>query len=130
MHLRRSLQDPIGLVGAAGFGVSLTLIHIYVKPLKQFIQALFAAGLAGSTYLMATQVGAGQLLGLPLMDFARSEEADCAVGMQTLPVPEHVATHPGAVLLVGPLFAAFTGVAFKEGASDMQHPLQLPSLAA
>ena len=30
-------------------------------------------------------------------------------------MPEHVASNPGAVWLVGPLFAALTGVAFKEG---------------
>ena len=34
---------------------------------------------------------------------------------QAQPLPEHVSSHPGATLLVGPLFAAFTGVAFKEG---------------
>ena len=35
------------------------LIHIYVKPLKRFLQLLWATGLAGSLYLMATQVGTG-----------------------------------------------------------------------
>ena len=30
-------------------------------------------------------------------------------------VPQYVATHPAAVWLVGPMFAALTGVAFKEG---------------
>jgi len=35
--------------------------------------------------------------------------------VQAQPLPEYVATHPGAVWLVGPLFAAVTGVAFKEG---------------
>lgn len=35
--------------------------------------------------------------------------------LQAQPVTEYVATHPGAVWLVGPLFAAVTGVAFKEG---------------
>ena len=34
---------------------------------------------------------------------------------QAQPLPEYVASHPGAVWLVGPLFAAVTGVAFKEG---------------
>ena len=34
---------------------------------------------------------------------------------QAQPLPEYVATHPGAVWLVGPFFAAVTGVAFKEG---------------
>jgi len=31
------------------------------------------------------------------------------------PVVQHVASHPAAVWLVGPFFAAVTGVAFKEG---------------
>ena len=32
------------------------LIHIYVKPIKRLLQALYAVGLAGGLYLMATQV--------------------------------------------------------------------------
>ena len=35
--------------------------------------------------------------------------------LQAQPVTEYVASHQEAVWAVGPLFAAFTGVAFKEG---------------
>ena len=38
-----------------------------------------------------------------------------AILSQPQPVTEFVASHPGAVWAVGPLFAAVTGVAFKEG---------------
>lgn len=38
-----------------------------------------------------------------------------AILLQPQPVTEFVASHPGAVWAVGPLFAAVTGVAFKEG---------------
>ena len=55
----RPLENVIALAGAAGFGASLVLIHIYVKPLKRFLQLLWATGLAGSLYLMATQVCTG-----------------------------------------------------------------------
>ena len=43
-------------MGAAGFGVSLYLIHIYVTPIKRFLQLLWATGVAGGAFLMATQV--------------------------------------------------------------------------
>lgn len=46
----------IAVAGAGGFGASLYLIHIYVKPIKRVIQSLYAVGLAGGLYLMATQV--------------------------------------------------------------------------
>lgn len=52
----RSLQNVIALTGAAGFGVSLFLIHIYMTPIKRFLQLLWAAGVIGGTTLMATQV--------------------------------------------------------------------------
>ncbi len=35
--------------------------------------------------------------------------------LQSQPLTEYVASHPGAVWFVGPFFAAVTGVAFKEG---------------
>ncbi|KAK9829113.1 hypothetical protein WJX72_003956 [[Myrmecia] bisecta] len=82
------LQNGIVLTGAVGLGVSLVLIHIYVTPLKRFLQAIYLAGLAGGIGLIATQ-------------------AD--------PLPQYVAQHPSAVWLVGPFFAAVTGLAFKEG---------------
>jgi len=30
--------DPLCLLGAAGLGVSVVLIHVYVTPLKRFLQ--------------------------------------------------------------------------------------------
>lgn len=54
--VHRNLENPIALVGAAGFGVSLYLIHIYVTPIKRFLQLLWATGVAGGAFLMATQV--------------------------------------------------------------------------
>ena len=39
--------------------------------------------------------------------------------LQAQPLTQHVASHPEATLLVGPLFAAFTGVSFKEGAPQL-----------
>ena len=43
--------------GAAGLGVSLFEIHIYVDPLKKALQALWAVGLCGGIGLMLAQVG-------------------------------------------------------------------------
>lgn len=78
----------IAAVGAGGLGVSLVLIHMYVTQLKWLLQAFYGLGVAGGAYLVATN-------------------AD--------PLPAHVAAHPAAVWLVGPAFAALTGVTFKEG---------------
>ena len=52
----KALQDGIAVVGAAGFGASLFLIHIYVTPLKRFIQLLWGVGFLSGVALMATQV--------------------------------------------------------------------------
>ena len=81
-----SLLDPLTLLGASGLGASLVLIHIYVTPLKRFLQLLFATGTLGTVAIMASQ------------------EQPAAV---------YVAEHPLAVLAVGPLFASVTGLAFK-----------------
>lgn len=86
--LLRDYGDALCVSGAAGLGVSLTLIHIYVTPLKRFVQGLYGVGSMGGLYLMATQ-----------------EES----------LPLYVMHHPGAMWLVGPFFAAVTGLAFKEG---------------
>ncbi|CAL5221533.1 g3742 [Coccomyxa viridis] len=88
LQFLRNLENPIALMGAAGFGVSLYLIHIYVTPIKRFLQLLWATGVAGGAFLMATQAQ---------------------------PITEYVASHQEAIWAVGPMFAAFTGVAFKEG---------------
>ncbi len=52
----REWQDALCLVGAGGLGVSLVLIHIYVAPLKRFLQLLWAAGVMGGISIMASQV--------------------------------------------------------------------------
>ena len=52
----RDLQNAIAVVGASGLGASYFLIHIYVTPLKRFLQSLFALGTAGGLYLILTQV--------------------------------------------------------------------------
>ena len=54
--VRQSL-DLFYAAGAAGLGLSLVLIHIYVTPIKRFLQALWAAGVLGSvgTYLAAAR---------------------------------------------------------------------------
>lgn len=83
-----ALLDPLTLMGASGLGLSLVLIHIYVTPLKRFLQLLWALGTGGSVAIMLTQ---------------------------DTPAAQYVLTHPIAVLAVGPLFAAVTGLAFKEG---------------
>ena len=54
--LCREFQNAIAVVGASGLGASYFLIHIYVTPLKRFLQSLFALGTAGGLYLMLTQV--------------------------------------------------------------------------
>ena len=79
----------LAAAGVGGMGVATVLIHIYVKPLKQFLQALLAVGVAGGTYLAVAHPG--------------------------LPLPAYVAASPSAVWLVGPAFASLTGICFKEG---------------
>ena len=87
-----SWLDAAYFTGAAGLGVALRLIHMYVDPIKKFMQSLYAVGLAGSVGVaaLASQNDGGS-------------------------VPAYVVTHPAAVWAVGPMFAALTGVAFKEG---------------
>ncbi|GMH33077.1 hypothetical protein BSKO_00911 [Bryopsis sp. KO-2023] len=83
-----ALFDALCVTGAGGLGVSLVLIHIYVTPLKRFLQGLYGVGVAGGLWLLLTQDQS---------------------------VPAYVVDNPSAMWLVGPLFAAVTGVAFKEG---------------
>ena len=42
--------------GAAGLGSALVLIHMYVTPIKKFMQALYVAGLLGSMGRVASSV--------------------------------------------------------------------------
>lgn len=84
--------DLFYALGAAGLGLSLLLIHIYVTEIKRTLQLLWGLGVLGS---LATS-------------FALAEPA----GQNLI---QYVVDHPTAVWLVGPLFAAFTGLVFKEG---------------
>ncbi|XP_051178374.1 uncharacterized protein [Lolium perenne] len=88
----RQGADLLYAAGAAGLGLSLVLIHIYVTPIKRFLQALWAVGVLGSvgTYALAAQ---------PLHEG----------------LVRYVLEHPGAMWFVGPTFAALTGLVFKEG---------------
>lgn len=79
-------------VGAFGLGLSLYLIHIYVTEIKRALQALWAIGTLGS---LAAYAAFAQPAGKGLV--------------------EYVVENPAAVWLVGPLFAALTGLVFKEG---------------
>ena len=85
-----ALWNPLYFAGATGLGASLILIHMYADFIKKTMQALYAAGLAGSVFLAATNAPE--------------------------PLPRYVLEHPQAVWLIGPMFAAFTALSFKEGA--------------
>uniref|UniRef100_A0A453MHX7 Integral membrane protein n=4 Tax=Aegilops tauschii subsp. strangulata TaxID=200361 RepID=A0A453MHX7_AEGTS len=88
----RQGADLFYAAGAGGLGLSLVLIHIYVTPIKRFLQALWAVGVLGS-------VGTYALAARPL------DEG----------LVRYVLEHPGAMWFVGPTFAALTGLVFKEG---------------
>ncbi|XP_059656524.1 uncharacterized protein LOC132303324 [Cornus florida] len=79
-------------VGAGGLGLSLVLIHIYVTEIKRTLQALWVLGVFGS---LATYISLAQPAGRNLV--------------------QYVVDNPTAVWFVGPLFAALTGLVFKEG---------------
>lgn len=89
--IQRNLDLLFG-VGACGLGLSLYLIHIYVTEIKRALQALWVLGVVGS---LATYVTLAQPQGKSLV--------------------EYVVENPTAVWFVGPLFAALTGLVFKEG---------------
>ncbi|KAK8967073.1 hypothetical protein KSP40_PGU012103 [Platanthera guangdongensis] len=84
--------DFLYVLGAGGLGLSLLLIHLYVTPIKHFLQALWAIGVFGSaaTYLNLAST---------------SDEG----------LVQYVIDNPIAIWFVGPLFAALTGLVFKEG---------------
>ncbi|XAR64909.1 hypothetical protein NMG60_11008801 [Bertholletia excelsa] len=79
-------------LGAGGLGLSLLLIHIYVTEIKRTLQALWALGVLGS---LATYMSLAQPAGQNLVQYAID--------------------NPTVVWFVGPLFAALTGLVFKEG---------------
>ncbi|GJP83595.1 hypothetical protein CLOP_g13728, partial [Closterium sp. NIES-67] len=84
--------DPLFALGAAGLGTSLFLIHIYVTPIKRALQLLWLVGVVGAVALAAGYAG-----------------------REGVGVVEYVVGHGGGVWAVGPLFAALTGLVFKEG---------------
>lgn len=84
--------DLFYTLGAAGLGLSLILIHIYVTEIKRTLQALWVLGVMGS---LATYTALARPAGENLV--------------------QYVIGHPTAVWFVGPLFAALTGLVFKEG---------------
>lgn len=84
--------DLLYTLGAGGLGVSLFLIHIYVTEIKRTLQAFWALGVIGS---LATCTNLAQPAGENLI--------------------QYVVNNPTAVWFVGPLFAALTGLVFKEG---------------
>lgn len=89
------MVNPSYFLGASGFGVALVLVHMYVTPIKRVMQALYAVGLIGSLGIVAyTQNG----------------------GSSSSSLLEFVREHRSAVWFIGPMFASFTGLAFKEGA--------------
>ncbi|XP_062155797.1 uncharacterized protein LOC133863731 isoform X2 [Alnus glutinosa] len=84
--------DLFYTIGAGGLGLSLFLIHIYVTEIKRTLQALWALGVVGS---LATYTS----LALP-------------AGENLI---QYVINNPSSVWFIGPLFAALTGLVFKEG---------------
>ncbi|KAH9626418.1 hypothetical protein KSS87_018721 [Heliosperma pusillum] len=89
--LERSL-DLLFLLGAAGLGLSLYLIHIYVTEIKRTLQALWLVGVFGSftTYFaLARPAGEGLV--------------------------QYVVDNPTAIWFIGPIFASLTGLVIKEG---------------
>ncbi|KAL2608190.1 hypothetical protein R1flu_026763 [Riccia fluitans] len=88
----QGVYDPLYALGAGGLGLSLVLIHIYVTPIKRALQLLWAVGVLGSVALA--------------VNFAAPADQGLV---------QFVIDHPAGVWAVGPLFAALTGLAFKEG---------------
>ncbi|CAO2829653.1 unnamed protein product [Amaranthus hypochondriacus] len=84
--------DSLYILGSAGLGLSLFLIHIYVTEIKRTLQAFWALGVVGS---LVTYTALAQPAGEGLV--------------------QYVVDNPSAVWLVGPVFAALTGLVFKEG---------------
>lgn len=84
--------DLLYTLGAGGLGLSLYFIHIYVTEIKRTLQALWVLGVIGSFAMYATLA---QPAGENLI--------------------QYVVDNPTTVWFVGPLFAALTGLVFKEG---------------
>ncbi|KAK9934256.1 hypothetical protein M0R45_021407 [Rubus argutus] len=84
--------DYFYAIGAGGLGLALILIHIYVTEIKRTLQAFWGLGVVGS---LAAYICLAQPAGEGLV--------------------QYVVDNPIAVWFVGPLFAALTGLVFKEG---------------
>eukprot|EP00286_Rhodomonas_abbreviata_P006855 CAMPEP_0181328664 /NCGR_PEP_ID=MMETSP1101-20121128/22859_1 /TAXON_ID=46948 /ORGANISM="Rhodomonas abbreviata, Strain Caron Lab Isolate" /LENGTH=303 /DNA_ID=CAMNT_0023437613 /DNA_START=56 /DNA_END=964 /DNA_ORIENTATION=+ len=80
--------DVCGAMFLASFGVSLSTIHIYMKPLHNMLKVLWAAGVMGSAIVVA---------------------ADPSHSLVVSTV-----THPPLLLASGWVFIALTGLFFKE----------------
>ena len=83
-----ALLWPWLLLMAAGLGLALRWIHIYLRPLHRALQLFWLAGCLGGL-LLAQRVGLGSM-------------------------GEALREQPVWILAVGPFFAALTGVGFKE----------------
>lgn len=94
----KSNLDILYVLGSGGLGISLLLIHIYVSKIKHALQALWVLGVLGSfaTYTSLARPANDNLI-------------------------QYIVDNPSAVWLVGPLFAALTGLVFKEGNATTLH---------
>jgi len=79
---------PLWIAFGVGIGVSLLTIHIYLRPLHRLLQLFWLIGFLASLDI-TTQTAT--------------------------PLVAEIYTHPGHLWTVGCLFAALTGIAFKEG---------------
>ncbi|CAL55773.1 Protein of unknown function DUF2301 [Ostreococcus tauri] len=75
-------------VGGGGLGLSLWLIHMYVSEIRSAMRLMWGVGYGASALIAGTS----------------GESA-----------PAYVLEHPSSMLAVGWMFAALTGLAFKEG---------------
>eukprot|EP00890_Picochlorum_soloecismus_P005795 jgi/Picsp_1/6216/NSC_03570-R1_protein len=83
-------DNAVCALGAAALGMSLVQIHIYVTPIKRALQSLWLAGVLGSLWILVAQSGTSSVL-------------------------DYVVQNRWGVWITGPMFAALTGMAFKEG---------------
>lgn len=97
--LKKNL-DVFYALGGGGLGLSLVLIHIYVTTIKRTLQTFWVLGVAGS---LAAYINLAQPAGDSLV--------------------QYVVDNSSAVWFIGPLFAALTGLVFKEG---IEYFLYLP----
>jgi len=108
--------DALAVASAVGLGAALALVHVYVTPLKRFLQLLWALGCVG-----AVAVAAGHGVLTEGGDAASSSTNAAAAAAEAISVSTSssiaaaIASDPSSIWLVGPAAAAATGLAFKEG---------------